>query len=90
MVDVSKNGWLGWRYGSVPVSNITVTGAGGSSVITTDNGTLQLSAAIAPTTATNRDRNVDYSQRYGSGDDQFDRACYSGSEWHGNGQSYGQ
>ena len=38
----------------IPVTGITVTGAGGSSVITTDNGTLQLSAAIAPTNATNR------------------------------------
>ena len=38
----------------IPVTGITVTGAGGSSVITTDNGTLQLSAAIAPATATNK------------------------------------
>ncbi len=38
----------------IPVTGITVTGAGGSSVITTNDGTLQLSAAIAPTTATNK------------------------------------
>ena len=38
----------------IPVTGITVTGAGGSSTITTDNGTLQLSAAIAPTNATNQ------------------------------------
>ncbi len=28
----------------IPVTGITVTGAGGSSIITTDNGTLQLTA----------------------------------------------
>ena len=46
----------GWDGGSnsIPVTGITVTGAGGSSTITTDNGTLQLSAAIAPTNATNQ------------------------------------
>ncbi|MGD0756306.1 MAG: Ig-like domain-containing protein [Bacteroidales bacterium] len=35
-----------------PVTNITVTGAGGATTITTDNGTLQLSAAIIPANAT--------------------------------------
>ena len=46
----------GWDGGTttIPVTGITVTGAGGSSAITTDNGTLQLSAAIAPTNATNQ------------------------------------
>ena len=46
----------GWDGGTstIPVTGITVTGAGGSSVITTDNGTIQLSAAIAPTNATNQ------------------------------------
>ena len=38
----------------IPVTGITVTGAGGASTITTDNGTLQLSAAITPTNATNK------------------------------------
>ena len=38
----------------IPVTGITVTGAGGSSLITTDNGTLQLTATIAPTNATNQ------------------------------------
>ncbi len=38
----------------IPVTGITVTGAGGSSIITTDNGTLQLTAAISPTNATNQ------------------------------------
>ena len=37
----------------IPVSGITVTGAGGASTITTDNGTLQLSAAVSPPNATN-------------------------------------
>ncbi len=46
----------GWDGGtsSIPVTSITVTGAGGSSLITTDNGTLQLTATVAPTTATNK------------------------------------
>jgi Secretion system C-terminal sorting domain/Putative flagellar system-associated repeat/Bacterial Ig-like domain (group 2) len=38
----------------VPVSGITVTGAAGSNTITTENGTLQLSAAISPSNATNK------------------------------------
>ena len=38
----------------IPVTGITVTGAGGSSTITTDNGTLQLTAAVTPTNATNQ------------------------------------
>jgi uncharacterized protein YjdB len=46
-------GWDGVTS-SVPVTGITVTGAGGSTTITTDNGTLQLTATIAPTTATNQ------------------------------------
>ena len=46
----------GWDGGTstIPVTGITVTGAGGSSAITTDNGTLQLTATIAPTNATNQ------------------------------------
>ncbi len=39
---------------SVNVTSITLTGAGGSSTITTDNGTLQLSAAVLPSDATNK------------------------------------
>ncbi len=38
----------------IPVTGITVTGAGGTSIITADNGTLQLSAAVTPADATNR------------------------------------
>jgi uncharacterized protein YjdB len=36
------------------VTGIIVTGAGGSTTITTDNGTLQLSAAVSPANATNQ------------------------------------
>ena len=37
----------------IPVTNITVTGAGGASSISTDNGSLQLSAVVLPSNATN-------------------------------------
>ena len=47
-------GWDGGSTGIIPVTGITVTGAGGSSTITTDNGTLQLTATISPTNATNQ------------------------------------
>ena len=39
---------------TIPVTGITVTGAGGSSQITSDNGTLQLTATVTPTNATNQ------------------------------------
>jgi len=38
----------------IPVTGITVTGAGGATTITTDKGTLQLSAAITPDNASNK------------------------------------
>jgi uncharacterized protein YjdB len=38
----------------IPVTGITVTGAGGSSVITTDGGQLQLTATVTPSDATNK------------------------------------
>ena len=38
----------------IPVSSITVTGAGGAAVITTDKGTLQLNAAVLPANASNK------------------------------------
>jgi uncharacterized protein YjdB len=38
----------------IPVSSITVTGTGGASAITTDNGILQLIAAVLPANATNK------------------------------------
>ena len=46
----------GWDGGTttIPVSSISVTGAGGSSQITSDNGTLQLTATVTPTNATNQ------------------------------------
>lgn len=37
----------------VPVSGITVTGAGGATTISTDNGSLQLHATVLPANATN-------------------------------------
>ena len=37
----------------IPVTGISVTGAGGATTIPTDNGTLQLSAAVLPANATN-------------------------------------
>ncbi|MBK7733428.1 MAG: Ig-like domain-containing protein [Bacteroidales bacterium] len=46
-------GWDGGE-GSVPVSGITVTGAGGASTITRDNGTLALTATVTPANATNK------------------------------------
>ncbi len=42
----------------IPVIGITVTGAGGASSIFSDNGTLQLSAAVLPANATNKDSHV--------------------------------
>jgi uncharacterized protein YjdB len=46
-------GWNGVDS-SVPVTGITVTGAGGATTITTSNGTLQISAAVSPSNATNQ------------------------------------
>jgi uncharacterized protein YjdB len=37
----------------VPVTSITVSGAGGAATITTNNGTLQMAAAVLPANATN-------------------------------------
>ena len=46
----------GWDGGTttIPVTGITVTGASGATAITTDNGTLQLTATILPADATNK------------------------------------
>ncbi|MBE0674416.1 MAG: Ig-like domain-containing protein, partial [Bacteroidales bacterium] len=57
----------GWDGGtsSIAVTSITVTGAGGSTLITQDNGTLQLVATVLPTTAT--DRTVTWSIVNGTG-----------------------
>ena len=50
-----------WQVGAriystqvVPVSGITVTGQGGATTITSDNGTLQLSAAVLPDNASDK------------------------------------
>ncbi len=49
----------------IPVTSITVTGAGGVTTITTDGGTLQLSASVLPSNATNK--TVTWSITSGSG-----------------------
>lgn len=49
----------------IPVTSVSVTGAGGVKTITVDNGTLQLSAAILPVNATNK--TVTWSIIYGTG-----------------------
>ena len=50
-----------WQVGAriystkvVPVSGITVTGEGGTTTITSDNGSLQLSAAVLPDNASDK------------------------------------
>jgi uncharacterized protein YjdB len=45
-------GWDGIKH--TYVSNITVTGAGGATAITTDDGTLQLAATVTPDNATEK------------------------------------
>lgn len=46
-------GWSG-PSGTVPVTGITVSGAGGVTTINTNKGTLQLTAAVSPSNATNK------------------------------------
>jgi hypothetical protein len=46
-------GWDGFSS-IIPVTKITVSGAAGATAITTDNGTLQLSAAVLPANASNK------------------------------------
>jgi len=43
-----------YTVGSILVTGITVSGAGGATTISTNNGTLQMSAAILPSNATNQ------------------------------------
>jgi hypothetical protein len=50
---------------SIPVSGITVTGTSGATAISTNQGTLQLSASISPTNATNK--SVTWSIQNGTG-----------------------
>jgi hypothetical protein len=50
---------------TIPVTAITVTGTGGAITITSDNGTLQLSAAVSPADATNK--NIVWSAQNGTG-----------------------
>lgn len=57
-------GWSG-TSAPIPVQSINVTGEGGRSVITTDDGTLQLNATVLPSYATNK--TVTWSITNGSG-----------------------
>jgi uncharacterized protein YjdB len=57
-------GWDGSTT-NIPVTGITVKGAGGATSISTDNGTLQLSATITPSDASNK--NVTWSLQNGNG-----------------------
>ncbi len=50
----------------IPVTSISVTGAGGSATISTENGTLQLNAAVLPANATNK--TVSWSVANGTGE----------------------
>ena len=74
----------------IPVTGITVTGAGGSSLITTDNGTLQLTATVTPADATNK--TVTWSIVNGTGQATInsDGTCHSSCQWYGYSQGHGQ
>ena len=56
--------WSG-PFNTVPVTSITVTGSGGLTAITTNKGTLQLTANISPSNASNK--TVTWSVVFGSG-----------------------
>ena len=66
----------------IPVTGITVTGAGGATTITTDNGTLQLTATVTPSDATNK--TVTWSIVNGTGQATIntDRTCNSSLQWY--------
>lgn len=57
----------GWDGGNpaIPVAGILVTGAGGATTITTNKGTLQLTATVSPANASNK--NVTWAITSGSG-----------------------
>jgi len=59
-------GWDGVTSTVIPVDNIVVSGAGGSSTIGTDGGTLQLTATVSPPGAT--DKTVTWSIINGTGE----------------------
>ena len=74
----------------IPVTGITVTGAGGSSTITTDNGTLAAECSNSTYECHKPDSNMDDSQRHRPGDDQYHRTCHGGIERNSDSKSYGQ
>ncbi|MDR2865946.1 MAG: Ig-like domain-containing protein, partial [Methanomassiliicoccaceae archaeon] len=53
------------NFYNIDVTSITVSGAGGAATITTDKGTLQMSAVVSPIDATNK--NVTWSVVNGTG-----------------------
>ena len=69
---------------TIKVTGITVTGAGGASTITADRGTLQLSAAVTPTNATNK--TVTWSVVNGTGQATISSTglVTANSQWHSN------
>ncbi len=74
----------------IPVTGITVTGAGGPSTITTDNGTLQLTATVTPVGCHKQDSHLVDCQWHGSGYDKHDRTCHSSIQWNSNSQGHCQ
>ncbi len=58
-------GWDGGETTTIPVTAISVSGTGGATTITSDKGTLQLSAVITPSNAT--DKTVTWSIENGTG-----------------------
>ena len=67
---------------AVQVTYITVTGTGGATTITTNKGTLQLSAAVLPTTATNKAVTWSIYQWNRAGIYQCRRPCNSYCKWY--------
>ncbi|MGI6306836.1 MAG: Ig-like domain-containing protein [Bacteroidales bacterium] len=74
-------GWDGGE-GSVPVTGITVTGEGGATTITRDNGTLALTATVTPANATNKSVTWSIIERYRPGNNQLLRGSYSSCRWY--------
>ncbi len=58
-------GWDGGETTTIPITAISVSGTGGATTITSDKGTLQLSAVITPSNAT--DKTVTWSIENGTG-----------------------
>ena len=72
----------------IPVTGINVTGAGGATIITTENGTLQLTAVVLPANATDKNVTLDDCKWFRSRHNKFNRTCNSYCQWNRNGKSY--